>query len=282
MLAASQLRTALQRCGMAVLLVTLTACGGEVEASTKVTVGTGVPMSDLVVDAHVVASGGLRRIAAPDPSTMPRVARLEVRLGQDVTSGDVLAVLDGLLEAQLDLEVARSKLQRAELEVERVSLPAKSPALASPLVAAIGEVAAADHERATARTIAEEYRIEVRRRELDVDRLRVRAPLSGRVVALHAQPGEAVQPDKGLLELSPVAREVVAELDHKVARELVVGARAEFSADGLDEALEGSILRIEDFGTGALTKVVAIFEGNTLVKHLGTSGRLRLERNTPK
>ena len=79
----------------------------------------------------------------------------------------------------------------------------------------------------------------------------MRVPVSGRVVALQAQPGEAVQPDKGLLELSPVAREVVAELEHKVARELVVGARAEFSADGLDEALEGSILRIEDFGTGA-------------------------------
>ncbi|HMQ21976.1 MAG TPA: hypothetical protein PKE00_05765, partial [Planctomycetota bacterium] len=95
-MAATQPRIGLQLCGIAVLLVTLTACGAEVEASTKVTVGTGVPMSDLVVDAHVVASGGLRRIAAPDPSTMPRVSRLEVRLGQDVTSGDVLAVLDRL------------------------------------------------------------------------------------------------------------------------------------------------------------------------------------------
>ncbi|MCB9882425.1 MAG: efflux RND transporter periplasmic adaptor subunit [Planctomycetes bacterium] len=261
------------------LCMTLLSCGGTVEAGPKIPVGEGIGVRPQHVEfeATVVAATGTRRIAAPDPSARPRVARLEIMLGQEVTLGDVLAVLDGLTEAQLDLEVARSKLKRAEIEVEIAGRPFDKDSTDHPLASVIGKVAASVHERDRLRTIAEEHRLEVRRKELDVDRLRVRAPLSGRIVAIHAYPGESVSPESGLCEITPSAREVVADVAPLVAQTIDIGAHALFRLPRLEAPLEGRVIRIEDFRGADTTKIVAIFEGSWLTSHLGEKGHLRIE-----
>ncbi|MCA8969961.1 MAG: efflux RND transporter periplasmic adaptor subunit [Planctomycetes bacterium] len=265
--------------GASALCMMLLSCGGTVEAGPKVPIGEGIGVrpQHVELEATVVAANGTRRIAAPNPGARPRVARLEIMLGQEVTLGDVLAILDGLTEAQLDLEVARSKLKRAEIEVEIAGRPFEKDGTDHPLADAIGKVAASVHERDRLRTIAEERRLEVRRKELDVDRLRVRAPLSGRIVAIHAYPGESVAPESGLCEIMPIAREVVAEVEPLVAKSIAIGAHTMFRLPRLEAPLEGRVIRVEDFGGTDTTKIVAIFEGNWLTSHLGESGQLRVE-----
>jgi HlyD family secretion protein len=72
----------------------------------------------------------------------------------------------------------------------------------------------------------------------------IRAPTSGRVVKIHARPGEEVQ-GQGLLELAPLGpMYVVAEVAESDAHRVKTGQRASISGDGLPAGLQGTVQRI--------------------------------------
>lgn len=230
-------------------------------------------------DARVVIPGGPHVVAAPDAWKYPRVSRLEIVVGQQVTKGDLLVTLEGHTETQFDIEIARSQLRRAELEVERAARPFAPENQAQIEPTGVGRVAAAKAERERLRTIAEEHRIAVRRAELRADRLRVRAPVSGRVIEVRARVGESVEPSRGILVILSNARAVRAQIERSALEAVKVGAPIAFESPVLDRVLAGRLAHIDEVGDpdAATVLVEGVFEGAHLLPHLGARGRLLLD-----
>ena len=78
----------------------------------------------------------------------------------------------------------------------------------------------------------------------------LRAPLGGMVMAVEIRPGEAVEPDRALIEIADLSVvHAVAMVPQLQAAGLAVGNRAEIRVDARgDDPLEGTLLR---FGTTA-------------------------------
>lgn len=257
-----------------VLVCTLASCTESSVAEAKEKAPP--PKTSIEVDGRVVAPDGPRVLAVPSPTSRPRVSRLDVRIGQSVSEGDALATLEGLTEAMLDLEIAKSELQRAEVEVEWAARPFAPGKETESTDGRSGRVAAANAERRRLRTVAEEKRVAVRRAELRVERLRVRAPISGRILAIHARPGESVDPERGLMTLRPNTRAVRAEVARADLAKVRPGAAVKFTCSAFAKPLPGRILRVEDFVDADRVPVLATFEGKHLLEHFGATGTLRI------
>ena len=173
---------------------------------------------------------GLYAISGPSGPTAV-VAELMVDVGDPVERGQVLAELDevGLREADLkraeaQLAIARSELARnSRLKRKNMVSAAESEALELQVV-----IAEADLAQATAM----------------LDRTRVKAPVSGRVISIHARAGERVGVS-GIMELGRTSEMlVIAEVYETDIGRIRVGQRATAYSPALDAPLTGVVQRI--------------------------------------
>jgi HlyD family secretion protein len=161
------------------------------------------------------------------------VAQLEAQLSNAETEFRRFSALaDAHVIAASELEAARTRVDAARQMVNQ----------AREHRASLGEirqtdVAAAGAAVAAARAAAERARAEY---EPSV----VRAPTAGRVLKIHAWPGEEIGPS-GLLELARTDRMYVfAEVPEQQMRLVAVGAPARISGGPLESPLEGSVERV--------------------------------------
>lgn len=225
---------------------------------------------------RIEPEGGVVLIAAPSLVTAisgSLVTELRVAEGDRVAAGDVLAVLDSakmlraaLARGEAELELALRAAEAADSVAEeacvraavaareaerRTSLLERDLASREETEQAEGdaEARAASCTAARANARVAEASVGVARATLDVEqaeleRAFVRAPFAGRVLRVHAHPGEFTLPH-GILELARTDRMLaVAEVFETDIRHVAVGQTAQVSSDVLDAPLTGTVQRI--------------------------------------
>lgn len=217
--------------------------------------------------------GGVIRLAAPStPLSLAGsvVSRLLVSEGEDVTSGQLLAVTDAepALEAALRVARAELALQREAASASRSKadeacviadvLSREADRRASLLDRELAsreeaEQSRGDAEAQAASCTAAQATVkvadaaivvaaaEVELREAELDRSRVYAPFDARVLRITAEPGEYVGAE-GVLELGRVeAMMAIAEVFETDVRHVRLGQRATVTSDALGEAKTGQV-----------------------------------------
>lgn len=220
--------------------------------------------------------GGIIRLGAPstpDAVSGGIVLRLNVDYGDDVKAGQLLAEIDTgpvakarLAEARADLETARREaVATASLADEscvladvasrqgrrKTELLARGLASTEEAEQARGDAdagkASCTARRAAARVSESAIAsadARVNRYQAEIDRSLIRAPFAGRVLDVHARPGEVVGPN-GVLELGRVgAMYAIAEVYETDVRNVSKGMRARITSSALAGALTGTVERI--------------------------------------
>lgn len=220
--------------------------------------------------------GGIVRLGAPstpDAVSGGVLLKLHVDYGVDVKAGQVLAELDsGLVvrarqaEAKADLETtrreARAKASLADeacvlAEVASRQSRRKAELLGRGLTSAEdaerakGDADAGNASCAAGRAVARvsesaiaSAEARVARLQAEMERSLVRAPFAGRVLDVHARPGEFVGTE-GILELGRVgSMYAIAEVYETDVRMVSKGMRARISSAALPGQLTGTVERI--------------------------------------
>lgn len=201
------------------------------------------------------------------------LARLEVERGDDVKAGDLLAVTEtaALMQALVEEVRAEAAHQRrmfeaaesqakascvqadvAEREAQRrASLHARNLSSAEEAERARGESEAYQASCAAARASASAAQagisvVEARQRrvEASLERSFVRAPVDGRVIEVHARPGEMIGAH-GILELGRVDQMyAIAEVYETDIGKVSAGQTATVSSRALAQPLTGVVERV--------------------------------------
>jgi HlyD family secretion protein len=136
-------------------------------------------------------------------------------------------------------------ISAADLDQKRLALERNRRTLdgAKERLKSLAEVRAEDIDVASAQLAAAVAQVEHARAELD--QMVVRSPADGKVLQIHAHPGEEVGP-KGILELAKTGRMfVVAEIYETDISRVHVGQKADISGELLPERLAGTITHID-------------------------------------
>jgi HlyD family secretion protein len=179
---------------------------------------------------RIEPQGGLYAVAGPS-GPVAVVARLDVAPGDTVSKGQVIAALDdeGLktanvkrVEAQLVNVMTEYK---RNLELQRRQL-----------------ISASEMESLQLRvTIAE---AELTQAQAELERTRVKSPIDGRVIVVHAREGERVGPE-GIVELGRTdSMYVIAEVYETDIGRVKVGQLAKALSPALQEPLTGTVEHI--------------------------------------
>ncbi len=281
-------------CAALAILVLSAACSGGKPSETPTPTR---PAAEGAIGAlgRIEAGEGVMRIATRSLGGQASiVSRLNVKTGDTVTSGQVLAVLDSQpqLDAAADqavarIEVSRRRLAQAkagakpsdvaaqQMEVERLETELENAQKEYQRYSTLGNnVTAVELDRMKTRvgtttrllsgarqrlTSLSEIRsvdVDVAQAELDeairnAARARaeneasvIRSPMDGRVLTVHAWPGEAVGTD-GLVELAPIEpMYAIAEVAESDIARVKTGQRATISGAGLKSPLQGTVARV--------------------------------------
>jgi multidrug efflux pump subunit AcrA (membrane-fusion protein) len=192
--------------------------------------------ADPAVPERVAALGrleprrGVYHLAGP-PRPAVVIETLEVEEGDRVERGRVIAVLQGIALARAEIARFRAEVVHAEHEFARSEQLRRG--------AAASEVKFEEARRA--RVVA---RAHLAHAEADLELSRVRAPIDGQVLKIHAREGERVGPD-GILEIGDTAAMyAVAEVYEMDVGRVRVGQRAEIRSPALGRRLAGSVERV--------------------------------------
>lgn len=135
-----------------------------------------------------------------------------------------------LVEAQANLDRAKGSRQ-AQLAAGSATLDRIAEIRPSDLQAAQAEVAAAEAD--------------VRKAQADLDRAYIRCPEGGRVLKIHARPGEVVNNSTGVAEIGQTNRmDVVAEVYDSDIKKVRLGQRAKVTATAFEGELVGQVSRV--------------------------------------
>ena len=173
---------------------------------------------------------GLYAIAGPS-GPIAVVAALMVDVGDEVKRGQVIAELDDVGLKSADMKRAQAQLANAKSELERNNrLKAKRM------------ISAAESDALELKVIIAQA--EVSQAKAMLDRTRVKSPISGRVIAVHAREGERVGL-RGIVELGRTSEMyVIAEVYETDIGRVNVGQHATASSPALAEPLAGKVERI--------------------------------------
>jgi len=201
------------------------------------------------------------------------VREMRVKAGDDVEAGQLLAIMEtaDLSQAHLDEELAALELAKRQAAAhlaaaEEVCVSARVAQGESERRAALLKKGVAGEEEAelaagraeslaaacsSARTSAHaaeaeiglaQARIEVRKAQLQ--RSMIHAPVAGRILSIHAWPGEMAALE-GLLEIGQVANMyAIAEIYETDIRRVKIGQKAEVSSSALSAVLTGTVEKI--------------------------------------
>ena len=215
-------------------------------------------------DVSVTALGrlepkdGIRSIAGP-AFPVAVVELLLVDKGDAVEEGQVIVLLEGaqirkaevdaaassILELESGVLRAETELRHLELELKRFRSLRETQVVSESMhdswevKTESGRVQVEIAERAVATG-----RIQLELAEALLERMRVRSPISGRVIDVHARNGERVGP-RGLLDLGMTDRMyAIAEVYETDIGGIKLDQRARITSAALDEPLYGTVDRI--------------------------------------
>lgn len=173
---------------------------------------------------------GLYAISGPS-GPIAVVASLKVELGDEVKRGQIIALLDDVGIRAAD--VKRAQAQRANIENElnrNIALQKKKMISVAEMEALELRVVIADAELAQAQAA--------------LDRTRVRSPIDGRVIVVHAREGERVGLS-GIVELGKTQEMyVIAEIYETDIGRVRKGQKATAYSPALSQPLTGQVERI--------------------------------------
>jgi membrane fusion protein, heavy metal efflux system len=203
------------------------------------------------------------RIARVGAPVMGRITQLDVREGQQVTRGQVLAVLNstGLSDAQLGLLKAMSQQQLAQRSVERAEQLLSAGVIGSAelrrreaeLMQATADVAAS-RDQLRILGISQEALENLERTRTINSLLRITATRDGTVMTRNVAVGQVIQPADTLVEIADLTQLwLVADVPEQNAGTLAAGQMVQAEAS----ALPGVVIR------GKLAFVSAIVNPET-------------------
>lgn len=252
-----------------VLVICVVAVVASVEAATP-------PKRGVAALGRLEPAGGVVRVSTPsmpDAVSGAVLARLLVDRGSDVQAGQLLAEVDTAViakarvtEAQADLETARrDAIATARLADEACVLADVAARTSKRKAELLGRGLASQEEtelakgnaeagaasckaRRAAAGVAESAVVSaearVARHRAELERCYVRAPFAGRVLDVHARPGEVVGWE-GILEIGRVDHMLaIAEVYEADVRLVKTGQRAKVSSPALARELQGTVTRI--------------------------------------
>jgi HlyD family secretion protein len=214
------------------------------------------------------------KLSVPAALSNDAVRELRVKEGQQVSQGQVLAVMDSaesldrsVREAQAAVQVAgrkltaqasvisryRAELAQAEVELRRYSQLYAQGASSAEVrdrritieATSSANLEQALRDEATLRAELEEKRATLSRDQAELGKALIRAPFAGTVFKINAYPGDKVG-DDGILELGDSSRMgVIAEVYQTDRAGITLGQRAVISADGFPgKQMEGKVVEI--------------------------------------
>ena len=260
------------------VMTALTSAGaaGADSSAPAATAGTAVNAQGVAARGRLEPLNGIIRLGAPstpDAVSGGAVAKLHVDYGDDVTAGQLLAEIDTgavvrarLAEAKADLETARREARATASQADescvladvairqarrKTELLGRGLASAEEAEKAKGDADAGTASCAARRTVARvsesaiaSAQARAARAEAEIERSLIRAPFAGRVLDVHARPGEVVGLD-GVLELGRVdSMYAIAEVYETDVSNVRKGMRARVSSSALPGTLSGTVERI--------------------------------------
>ena len=188
-------------------------------------------------DKYVVTSlgriepnGGIIELAGPSGSSAV-ISQLNVKEGDQVTRGQVLAVLDSYAKRKADIGRLQAILENANKKLERQKNLSRSSS--------------------TSQTQLDDARLDVQVAKADIvvamaelNQAQIKSPIDGQILEIHAYPGERIG-DNGMLELGQTqTMYVVAEVYETDIGKISVGQIATITSDALPMELTGTVERI--------------------------------------
>jgi HlyD family secretion protein len=173
---------------------------------------------------------GVRRIAGP-AQAVAVVDRLLVDKGDRVRKGQVIALLDEAELREAAVARARARVANAEAELRRhLELHAGS--------------VVSDSVRDERQLKLDVARADLRTAEAELERNKVRSPIDGQVIEVHARDGERVNGD-GIVELGRTQdMYAVAEVYETDIARVKLGQNATVTSPSLQRPLRGQVDRI--------------------------------------
>jgi HlyD family secretion protein len=173
---------------------------------------------------------GVRRIAGP-AQMVAVVGELLVDKRDLVRRGQVIARLDESALREAELARAAAELRNAEAELTRHLELHKGNVIS-------------DSKRDELQLALDVARADVRRAEAELERNRVRSPIDGQVIAVHARDGERVN-GEGIVELGRTQEMyAIAEVYETDIGRVRLGQTAKVTSPALPRPLRGAVDRI--------------------------------------
>jgi HlyD family secretion protein len=173
---------------------------------------------------------GVIRVAGPSGSDVV-IDDLRVEEGDHVEKGAIIATLDTVAIFEAQVAGLRAEYEQARRDRER-NLQLYEDRVLS------------DAQRDAWETQVKVARHALRRAEAELERARVRAPISGQVLLIHAREGERVGPE-GILELGRTEEMfAVAEVYEEDVGRVHLGQPARVKSPALPGELDGTVEKI--------------------------------------
>jgi len=179
---------------------------------------------------RIEPNGGIIELAGPSGASAV-ISQLNVKEGDQVTTGQVLAVLDSYAKRKADLGRLQAILNNASKQLERQkNLSRTSSTSATKLDEAELDVLVARADIAVATA--------------ELELAQIQSPIDGQILEIHAYPGERIG-DNGVLEIGQTqTMYVVAEVYETDIGKVSVGQTATITSDALPAELTGKVERI--------------------------------------
>jgi membrane fusion protein, multidrug efflux system len=215
------------------------------------------------------------------------VEQLQLREGQDVREGDVIARVDTRnLQAQYDREAAAVEKARADLDLARLNRDKNRTLLEQRF---ISQNTFEQTESAYAGSVASFKLAEAQARvaKINLDDALIRAPFAGTIAKRLVQPGEKVSPDSAIVTLVDLKQMVLeAAVPAAEIPAVRVGQKVRFHVGGFgDRLFEGEVQRINPMtseGSRAITIYIAVANADRALKGgMFAQGELMLDSTQP-
>jgi len=196
--------------------------------------------------ARLEPHNGIYALAGPSSIITVKISEIPVQEGQRVSKGDVIAVFDMANIRRFEVGIARTELAQARVDAaaKRRELDRLRKLFQDKSVSRESFNEQSDASKLAQLTL-EKAQLNFERAGALLEKMIIRSPVNGEVLAVHARAGEAVAESTGVAEIGDVEHmEAVAEVyetDVKYVRE---GQSVVFRSPALNQPLAGTVTRI--------------------------------------